>query len=214
MATIEFDLRATLHVLKQPGVDLVLGHNTAILTLLQRASGRRVIINMDGIEWRRQKWGKAAKAWFWLNEWIGLKFVTVAIADHPKIAEHLSKRGRTGSVVIQYGSENIPGAPTEALDTLTVEPEGYFVSIARMEPENSILEMVRGFVAAKTGRKFVILGKLLPEANTYHASVLQAADEDVIFPGAIYDQSVVQALRVHCLAYIYTGIKSVEQIRR
>jgi glycosyltransferase involved in cell wall biosynthesis len=203
LATIEFDLRTVLHVLRQPGIDLVLGYNTAVFNILQRLFGRRLIINMDGIEWKRQKWGKAAKAWFWMNEWIGARIASVPIADHPKIAEHLAKRGVRNAVIIPYGSDLIADAPVAPLSRFGVEPNDYFISIARIEPENSILEMVQAFVKARTGRKFMVLGKLDPHSNAYHARVIQAADDSVIFPGAIYDTDVVRALRCHCRAYMH-----------
>ncbi|MFV2003368.1 MAG: hypothetical protein ACC619_10355, partial [Paracoccaceae bacterium] len=47
--TMEFDLACVRHVLKRPGVDLVLGYNTAIFNVWQRLKRRRVFVNMDGI---------------------------------------------------------------------------------------------------------------------------------------------------------------------
>ena len=202
LATMEFDLRSTLNVLSQPGVDLVLGYNTAIFCLLQRLGRRRVAINMDGIEWKRQKWGKPLKAWFWVNEWFGAKLCTKAVADHPQIAAHLASRVKCDSVVIPYGSDTILEASPDPLGSLGIAPNEYFVSIARIEPENSILEIVEAFARAKTGKKLVVLGKLLP-GHAYHARVKAAADENTIFPGAIYDPAVVRALRFHCLAYLH-----------
>jgi glycosyltransferase involved in cell wall biosynthesis len=203
LATIEFDLKTVLHVLRQPGIDLVLGYNTAVFNILQRLFGRRLIMNMDGIEWKRQKWGKAAKTWFWINEWIGARIASVPIADHPMIAEHLAKRGVRNAVIIPYGSDLIADAPVAPLSRFGIVPNDYFISIARVEPENSILEMVEAFVKARTGRKFMVLGKLDPHSNPYHARVMQAADESVIFPGAIYDAEIVRALRFHCRAYMH-----------
>lgn len=204
LATIEFDLKTVLHVLRQPGVDLVLGYNTAVFNVLQRLAGRRLIMNMDGIEWKRHKWGKAAKLWFWINEWIGARIASVPVADHPKIAEHLASRGVRNAVIIPYGSDVIVDAPVEHLARFGITPKDYFISIARIEPENSILEMVQAFVAAAPpGRRLVVLGRLDVETNPYHAQVRHAANDSVIFPGAIYDAELVRALRHHCLAYMH-----------
>ncbi len=59
--TIEFDWRATADVQKRAGVDLVLGYNTAVFCARSRLGGRRQLINMDGIEWKRAKWSAVAK---------------------------------------------------------------------------------------------------------------------------------------------------------
>lgn len=203
LATVEFDMRCIAHVLTQPGIDVVLGYNTAILNAAQRLFGRRIIMNMDGIEWKRQKWGKLAKTWFWINEWIGARLCSVPIADHPEIAAHLKERGCFNSIIIPYGSETVNSAPIEPLVNLGLEPKEYFVSIARIEPENSILEIVEGFVKANICKKLVILGKFEPLKNPYHAKIKAAANEAVRFPGAIYDRSIVNSLRFHCLAYMH-----------
>jgi glycosyltransferase involved in cell wall biosynthesis len=201
-ATIEFDLRAVLHVLRQPGVDLVLGYNTAIFCALQRRLRRRIAINMDGIEWKRRKWGPIARRWLWLNEKLAGIFATRMIADHPEISAHLRGRGLGESVMIPYGSEPITQAPQEALASFGLAPNGFFISICRIEPENSILELIRAFVAAKTGLKLVVLGNLKPE-NPYHQEVQQAANADVLFPGAVYEADRLQALRLYCRAYLH-----------
>ena len=90
-------------------------------------------------------------------------------------------------------------APVRALG---LEPGRYLTLIARAEPENSILEVVTGFSAAPRGLKLVVLGNYQP-GNAYHRAVKAAASDEVVFTGAIYDPTVVQALRFHSLAYVH-----------
>ena len=203
LSTIEFDFRSTLHVLREPGIDLVLGYNTAIFLLIQRLFGRIVVMNMDGIEWKRAKWGKPAKIWFWLMEWMGGKLANVPIADHPAIAEHLAKRGIAGSRVIPYGADEVETSDGSGLISLGLVKNGFFVSIARIEPENSILEIVQAYSQAGTSAKLVVLGKFDPSKNDYHSAIASAASQNVIFPGAIYDAQTVRDLRLNCLAYVH-----------
>jgi glycosyltransferase involved in cell wall biosynthesis len=202
LATIEFDLRSTLHVLKEPGIDLVLGYNTAIFCLLQRLSGRQIAINMDGIEWKRRKWGPIAKRWLKLNEWIAGTFATLKISDHPQIAAHLAERGLGSSAVIPYGADEITDASVSALSQFDVTANNYFVSICRIEPENSILELVQAFVSANTDLRLVVLGNL-QTGDPYHDQVRAAANDYVVFPGAIYDCETLRALRLYCRAYVH-----------
>ena len=63
IGTIIFDWKCVKDCLKRPGIDLVLGYNTAVINVLQRLWRRKLVINMDGVEWRRQKWGPIAKHW-------------------------------------------------------------------------------------------------------------------------------------------------------
>ena len=201
-ATIEFDYATVKHVLKEPGIDLILGYNTAILNLPQLLKGRRLAVNMDGIEWKRAKWGIVAKIWFFLNEVVAANMCKVAIADHPEIAKHVKARCFKEPVVIPYGADVITDAPEDPVRALGLEPGRYFTSIARIEPENSILELVKAFGRVKTDAKCVILGRF-DDDNPYHQEVKAAASDGVVFPGAIYDGAVVSALRCHSRAYLH-----------
>jgi len=202
LSTISFDLKAVRDVLKRPGIDLVLGYNTALFSMLQRLKGRKVLMNMDGIEWKRDKWSIPAKIWFWINELIGAHICTVPIADHPEIACHLRRHGTRGIEVIPYGSARIDDASVDPVRALGLEPGGYLISIARIEPENSILEIVRSFSSRTRKTKLVVLGKFRRD-DKYHIKVKQSASEEVIFPGAIYDPTVVRSLRFHAAAYVH-----------
>ncbi|SOB97660.1 glycosyltransferase involved in cell wall bisynthesis [Rhodobacter sp. JA431] len=202
VGTMAFDLKCIKHVLKEPGIDLVLGYNTAIFCVFERFKGRRILMNMDGIEWKRSKWGIVPKVWFYLNELIGANIAHLPIADHPEIARHVRSRCIKNPVMIPYGSDEITSAPTECLKAHDLEPNRYFVSIARIEPENSILELVQGAKSLPDGFKMMVLGKFKQE-NAYHNAVKAAAGPAVVFPGAIYDPEIVQALRYHARAYLH-----------
>lgn len=200
--TIEFDLACVRHVLRRPGIDLILGYNTAVFNLIQRLGGRKIMMNMDGIEWKRAKWSLPARVWFFLNEVAGANLCHVAIADHPEIAKHVAARSFKKPVMIPYGSDRIETAPEEAVRCLGVKPGNYLISIARAEPENSILELVRSFSSLKTNANCIVLGRF-DDTNAYHRAVKAAAGPQVIFPGAIYDPAKVSALRFHARGYLH-----------
>lgn len=204
LGTIIFDLRATWHALSQEGLFLTLGYNTAVFNLLQRLKGQVNLINMDGIEWRRDKWGVVAKIWFWLNERIGCWIGNHLVADHPRIKDHLSSRVCPEKIsMIPYGGDEVLCADQQHLSRVSVEPGKYSIVIARPEPENSILEIVAAFSSRPRNQKLVVLGKFDASTNAYHRKVMAAASEEVIFPGAIYEASVVQALRFFSCVYIH-----------
>lgn len=202
--TILFDLIATAHASRRNGLFLTLGYNTAIFNLLQRIAGQTNIINMDGIEWRRAKWGLLARTWFWLNERAGCWVGNHLVADHPHIKNHLATRVREDKItMIPYGGDEVLSADAGLLAAYGIEPEKFSVIIARPEPENSFLEMVRAFSSKQRAHKLVVLGNFNPERNTFHREVMNAASDEVIFPGAIYETPKVQALRFYSRFYLH-----------
>lgn len=202
--TIIFDWKATAHAARFGDLCLTLGYNTAVFCSLLRIRGIPNLINMDGIEWSRAKWGPVAKTWFWLNDWAGCWLGNHLVADHPKIKAHLSSRVREDKItMIPYGADAVADAPTEAVRALGLEPGRFLTVIARAEPENSLLEIVSGFSLKARGYQLAVLGKYEPEENAYHRAVMEAAGPEVLFLGAIYDKAVVRALRFHSVAYVH-----------
>ena len=204
LGTIVFDFKAVLHARREPGVALTLGYNTALFTLLLRLRGIRNLINMDGIEWKREKWRWYERAWLYLNERIGSRLAHTMIADHPLIRSHLSRHSSLSRIeMIPYGADVISSASTECLERYGVEPGNYALIIARPEPENSILEMVQAFSSLQTEKQLVVLGEYDGQSNRYHQQVMKDASSNVLFPGAIYNQDDVAALRYHAWIYMH-----------
>jgi glycosyltransferase involved in cell wall biosynthesis len=165
------------------------------------------LINMDGIEWKRAKWGLAARSWFRLNEWAGCRLADHLIADHPEIAAHLAPQGvQQRTTTIPYGADAVarrdePGVH-EALERLGLASGRYATVIARPEPENSILEIVRAWSAQPRGRLLAVLGRY-DERDLYHRAVQSAAGPEVRFLGPIFDRPLVQQLRAHAWLYLH-----------
>ena len=202
-ATLTFDWTCVRDAARRPGVCLVLGYNSASFLAPLRWRGRKIITNMDGIEWRRLKWPPHAKAWLWANEAAAIHLSDRLVADHPAIAAHLAARGGGGkTVTIPYGGDPIAAAPIAPLVPLGLEPDRYLVSIARIEPDNSILPIVEAFSRRPRRVRLMVLGRL-DETNPYHRAVHAAGSADVLFPGAIYDPAIVRALRFHARAYCH-----------
>lgn len=202
-STIIFDLLSTLHASREQGIMLTLGYNTAIFSLIPKARRKTNIINMDGIEWKRNKWKWHEKAWLYINERAGSVLSDHMIADHPEIKNHLARSGAINKItMIPYGARNVTAADAGLLKQFNLDPRGYALVIARPEPENSILEIVTAFSAHKRECKLAILGKYDP-GNTYHQQVMAAAGPDVVFLGPVYDHSKLDALRLYSLLYIH-----------
>lgn len=202
--TSKFDWLSIAHACQFRDICLTFGYNTGIYNFKQRLLGIPNIINMDGIEWSRKRWGLAKQAILYVNERFAAWFGNSLIADHPEIETYLWTRAPKRKVtMIAYGADPVVNPSQQPVLDLGLEPGSYMNLIARPIPENSILELVNGFSARKRNHKLVILGKYDGDSDPYHREVLEAASDEVVFAGAIYDKTVVQALRYHSSAYLH-----------
>jgi len=205
IGTILFDWRSTRYAARHADIVLVLGYNTAIFSALYKLMGIPNIFNMDGVEWMRAKWKWWQKLWLYCNERVAGLAGTRLVADHPCIRDHLTHGifGRKDIAVIPYGADRVNEADASCLSRLDVTPRKYALVIARPEPENQILEIVRAFSSKERGYKLVILGSFNSSNNEYHRKIILAASNEVIFPGPIYDKAIVNALRYYASLYIH-----------
>ena len=203
LGTIEFDCRCMLHAVRGPGILLILGYNTGFLALLPKLLGRCTIINMDGIEWKRTKWPWIVRQWFRLNESLASLAGDTLVADHPAIASHLARHVRRDKIIVlPYGAEPVLQSSTMHVTELSLAPYRYFLIVCRIEPENSVLELITAFSAKPRSSKLVVLG-LLDQTSRYHLDIVQQASENVVFLGPIYDRERVRALRFYARAYCH-----------
>jgi glycosyltransferase involved in cell wall biosynthesis len=115
----------------------------------------------------------------------------------------LESRVRADKItMIPYGADAIESASVEPVAALGLKPGQYLTVVARAEPENSLLEIVKGFSVKRRGMRLVVLGAYQDD-NAYHRAVQAAASAEVLFAGAIYDKTILQALRFHCAAYVH-----------
>lgn len=201
--TILFDLRSFWHAFRRGSRNwLVLGYGTGGLAILARLLGVRQVTNMDGFEWKREKWSIGAKVWLWINEYCAGSASRLLIADHPVIYDYLLRKyRRTDCKMIPYGG-CIPDSDPSCLAELGLADSSFCTLIARPEPENSILEIVTAYSARRRNVYLVVLGHY-DTGNSYHKAVLQAASDEVIFLGAVYDSRAVGALRRASLVYFH-----------
>jgi hypothetical protein len=159
LGTIQFDWAATRHSARQSGVVLTMGYNTGIFSLLYWLRRMPNAMNMDGMEWKRQKWSRWQKAWLWCNQWASAWIVDQMIADHGEIARYLATHAPAQKIVtIPYGADEVTSASSAVLEQFSLTSKGYYILIARSEPENSILEIVQAFSALPQCAPLIVLG--------------------------------------------------------
>lgn len=204
LGTAEFDLASIRHASRYRDVCLTFGYNTAVFNVVQRLKGIRNVINMDGIEWSRSRWGRSRQAILWVNERIACWVGNALIADHPEIEVYLRTRARRSKITtITYGANAVVDAPVSPVTDLGLTPGGYLTLICRPIPENSILELVAGFSSRRRGHTLAVFGDYRPDDDEYQRAVVAAASDEVVFVGSVYDPQQLAALRFHASGYLH-----------
>ncbi len=172
----------------------------AVFTLWPRWFGTPTALNVDGVERRRKKWNRIAKAWYRISEWIATWSASAMITDAQAIREYYLAWYGKRSVFIPYGAEVGKVEGTDAVRRLGLEPGRYVLYVSRMEPENNALAVRQAFEKVDTDFKLALVGDA-PYAEEYIRKVKDTDDERIVMPGAIYGEAYRQ-LQSHCWAYV------------
>ena len=200
--TLAHTFLSTLHLLAHR-VDVALYCNgaNAVFTLWPRLLGVPVALNVDGIERKRKKWNRCAKAWYLLSEWLATFCPTEVITDARTIENYYRERYGKRSTFIPYGAEVGKVARHRDPRQTGLEPGRYFLYVSRMEPENHAARSAPGVRAGATPLKLALIGDA-PYAHEYIRQVRDTHDPRIVIPGAIYGQGY-RELGSHCFAYIH-----------
>ncbi|OFW40025.1 MAG: glycosyl transferase family 1 [Acidobacteria bacterium RIFCSPLOWO2_12_FULL_60_22] len=200
--TVAHTFLSACHVLFQD-VDVVLICNAAnsVFSFLPRLAGKKTVVNVDGLERNRQKWNALGKAYYRLSERLSTFLPNAIVTDAKTIQAYYQDRYGKRSYFIPYGADSSRLESRDCLDRLGLEPEGYFLYVSRLEPENNALLAVQAFERVATDKKLVIVGDA-PYARDYIARLRSTSDPRILFPGAIYGAGY-RELQSHAFCYIH-----------
>jgi glycosyltransferase involved in cell wall biosynthesis len=169
--------------------------------LLLRLCRRRVVLNVDGLEWRRSKWGIAGRAWYRLGEWLSVRLASVLVTDALEVQTYYRVRHDTDSVMIPYGADLLErGMPLTAVP-VQVRSEGYALYVSRWERENNPLMVARAHATSGADLDLVMLGSTTYD-DALGEAVRAAASPHAHLPGAVFGAGY-QALQANARCYIH-----------
>jgi len=197
---------STLHAITRHRPDVAFVFNAANSPFLPFLRARRIptALHMDGLEWRRSKWGRRGKAYYRWAEEFGVRQGDALIADAPGIADYYRHQFGVPTEMIRYGAPLLEDAPTGGVQGLDLQPDGYHLVVARFEPENHVLEIVRGYRDSDATLPLAVVGSA-PYSAGYTREIAEIAEADprIRLLGAIYDQDLLDALYVHAYTYAH-----------
>ncbi|MBJ6746130.1 DUF1972 domain-containing protein [Streptococcus sp. 121] len=175
--------------------------------------GGRLLINPDGLEWRRTKWPKPVRAYLKLAERSMIRNADLVVADNPGIASYLEEAyGQLPVTTIAYGTDLEPShLATESpefqsfLQDWNLLAGDYYLIVGRFVAENNYETMIREFMQSKTQRPLVLVCNY--QGSAYFETLRQKTgfdqDSRIRFVGTVYDSELLKKIRQEAYAYIH-----------
>ncbi|HJQ54249.1 MAG TPA: glycosyltransferase [Gemmatimonadaceae bacterium] len=179
-------------------VNVGMGHHAALCRIL----GATVVMNVDGLDWKRAKWGPIARAYFLSAAHSAIRFCNRLVTDAEAMRRIYLEEFKTETTMIAYGAYVESSEQPNKVRQFGVEPNEYYLIASRLIPENHPDLIIEGFLASRTSRKLVIAGGANYD-SPFHRRLKELATDRVVFTGHIHDQSVIKELHCNCFAYVH-----------
>lgn len=159
------------------------------------------IVNMDGLEWKRTKYNWLTRNFLKWAESLAAKKANVLVADSLAIQQHILDKYNKTSNFIPYGAVIFATPDAGVLSKYQLKPSEYFMVIARMEPENNIEMILKGYQASKQSCPLLIIGNTANRFGKYISS--RYHQSNIIFAGPVYNNEFLNNLRYHSQIYFH-----------
>jgi len=164
-----------------------------------------LILNPDGLEWKRKKYNLLPRIFLYISERIGISLADFIIADSKEIGAYIRRKYGRESIFIPYGCrinfqyENLG----INLEKFGVEALKYYIVVARCVPENHVLEIVKGFISSAVEKKLLIITNISQDKYCKKLLSLCKTDKRILLYGPVYDTKMLYYLRKNAFGYIH-----------
>jgi glycosyltransferase involved in cell wall biosynthesis len=161
-----------------------------------------IISNMDGLEWKRSKYSLPVRWFLRRAEAMAIRYSHFFVADSPLIQDRLQQQYAVSSKYIAYGASQYEQYDTTVLQQFGLSARDYDMLMARMEPENNVEMILKGFTATGASRRLLVVGNM---QNAFGKKMISrfGHDKRLVFAGPIFDQAVNHSLRHYCSLYFH-----------
>lgn len=203
--SIPYDTLSILHALLFADVLLILGVAGAwILPFVRWFTNKKIIISIDGIEWKRDKWNWLAKWYLFWAESLAVKYSHIDISDNEAIQDYTAARYGTLSRIIEYGADHTLKVPVtkEATARYPFLRRPYAFKVCRIEPENNVHLILEAFAGTRK-MPLVLVGNWDKSeyGRTLKAKYRNCPDVHILDP--IYDQQELDLIRSNASLYVH-----------
>lgn len=196
--SIPYDiLSMVISLFKKPDVTVILGVSGCIfLPFYRLLSKSKIITNIDGLEWKRDKWGKFARKFLKFSEALAVKYSDIVISDNQAIADYVKNEYNINSEVIAYGGDHV------LINKKVVsKDQGYYLGLCRIEPENNVKMILDGFSKSDKNLKFIGNWDKSEFGIRLKKEYSGCSNIEIIDP--IYDLTMLYNYRANCFAYVH-----------
>jgi glycosyltransferase involved in cell wall biosynthesis len=161
------------------------------------------VVNVDGIEWERDKWGRVARACFRIGARSVARYADVVVADSEEVARIWARDFGVTPTFVPYGADVGGEARAERVLAEGIEPGRYALVVARLVPENNVELFLDALERLDWTVPAVVVGSATrPDALEERLRTLDAEGR-IRWLGHVADQDLLADLWANAGVYVH-----------
>ena len=206
MQSIPYDIISMINAIRNSDVMLILGvSGCCFLPIIRLLFKGRIIVNIDGLEHKRDKWSHSIRKFLKFSEKKAVNYADVIVSDNKAIQDYVMSEYGKPSELIAYGGDHVQcdvsDINSQTLLKYGLKEHKYSFSLCRIEPENNVHITLEAF--ERTGEKLVFVGNWLNSAYGKELLVKYGHCSNIKMESPIYDIKVLNVLRSNCVFYLH-----------
>lgn len=199
--TLSHTAISAVHLIGQrPDVAIFFGVGNSPFARAVRRAGVPVVLNVDGLDRTRSKWGRAGRWYLHRAEVWALRACDVLVTDAHSIQDYYSDVYHAPSTFIPYGAPVGRLDAADELSDLGVTPGAYVLYVSRLEPENNAHVVIEAHERSGVSTPLVVVGGSA-YGGDYERGLHAAAGPLVTFTGFVFGDGYAQ-LQSNALVYV------------
>ena len=203
--SVFYDFFAMIDALKYADSLLILGVSGCLfIPIIKLIFSQKIIVNIDGMEWKRQKWGRFSKLFLKFSEALAIKYADEIIADNKIILDYVISNYSRKVNLITYGGDHCKkiNVSEKLIKKYSFINRSYAFSVCRIEPENHIEIIIKAFLHINS-MNLVIVGNWMNSKYGILLRLKYGNIKNIFLLDSIYDQNILNQLRSNCDIYIH-----------
>lgn len=155
-----------------------------LFSLVSRLFGKRTVLTIQGLDWKRDKWSPFAQRSIRVAEQIGARFAHHIVVVSRTLERYFLSTYRRHTSYIPNGV-SIDGSPptVDNIRSLGLAPKDYCLFASRLVPEKGCHTLIEVYNALDTRKKLVIAGSARYQDEYVNQLVRHADPRKVLFTG-------------------------------
>lgn len=206
---ILFYLDSMIIAIKNTDLIYSCGTGAGYFSFLPLLFNKTFVTNPDGMGWHRDKWSLLVKLFLKSMFYCTAKWSEYLIYDSKGIESVFKKEfnREKNSIVIEYGAyiNKYLGIENETIKKVLLKynliKDKYHLVVSRLEPENNVEVIIRGYNLSCKKYPLIIVGNI---QDTSYVQTLKAFEgKNIRFIGGIYKKEELEIVRANAYSYLH-----------